>query len=873
MDSENIVEFPHNDDTLVKLVPISEMYKGWFLDYASYVILERSVPLIFDGLKPVQRRILHSLRELHDGRYHKVANIIGNTMKYHPHGDASIGDALVKVGQKELLIDMQGNWGNIITGDKAAAPRYIEARLTKFALDVVFSPKVTEWQSSYDGRSKEPISLPIKFPLLLNQGAEGIAVGLSTKILPHNFIELIDASISILKGKGKRIFPDFITGGIADFSDYNDGKRGGKVIVRAKIVNLESNILKINEIPYNTTTTSLIESILRANDKGKIKIKKIEDNTAENVEILIYLPSGVSIDRTIDALYAFTDCQVSISPLSCVILDDKPVFLGVSEILKISTDNTKNILLKELQIKLSELEDKWQFLSLERIFIENRIYREIEELTSWDEVLKVIYNSIVPFEKGLIRKITNEDIVQLTDIKIKKITRYDLNKEKEKLQSIESLIAETKENIQNITEYAINYFKNLKKDHSSGQNRKTEIRIFDKIIATKVAIANQRMYVNRKDGFIGTSLRKDEFVCECSDIDDLIVFKKDGSMVVTKTANKSFVGKDIIHVAVFKKNDERTIYNMIYRDNISNKSYVKRFPVKGVTRDKQYLLAGSNKSTVLYFTANNNGEAELVSIILRAKAKLKKLKFDIDFRDTLIKNRSVRGNILTPHSINRVELKSQGISTLSGKKIWYDNSINRLNEDERGDFLGEFMADDKIIIISASGYYDFVSYDLSTHFPEDMILIEKFSPQKSITAVYFYELKKQFYIKRFIPELKTKKVYFIDEAKGSYLELVSSEPSDGLELSFMKLRNKALRENLIINPIDFISIKGVSAIGNQLSKYPVKNISVIKLSNSDIVSNNEDTVLNSANNDKDEINGNNNKDDLNFEGGQIQMNF
>ena len=873
MDSENIVEFPHNDDTLVKLVPISEMYKGWFLDYASYVILERSVPLIFDGLKPVQRRILHSLRELHDGRYHKVANIIGNTMKYHPHGDASIGDALVKVGQKELLIDMQGNWGNIITGDKAAAPRYIEARLTKFALDVVFSPKVTEWQSSYDGRSKEPISLPIKFPLLLNQGAEGIAVGLSTKILPHNFIELIDASISILKGKGKRIFPDFITGGIADFSDYNDGKRGGKVIVRAKIVNLESNILKINEIPYNTTTTSLIESVLRANDKGKIKIKKIEDNTAENVEILIYLPSGVSIDRTIDALYAFTDCQVSISPLSCVILDDKPVFLGVSEILKISTDNTKNILLKELQIKLSELEDKWQFLSLERIFIENRIYREIEELTSWDEVLKVIYNSIVPFEKGLIRKITNEDIVQLTDIKIKKITRYDLNKEKEKLQSIESLIAETKENIQNITEYAINYFKNLKKDHSSGQNRKTEIRIFDKIIATKVAIANQRMYVNRKDGFIGTSLRKDEFVCECSDIDDLIVFKKDGSMVVTKTANKSFVGKDIIHVAVFKKNDERTTYNMIYRDNISNKSYVKRFPVKGVTRDKQYLLAGSNKSTVLYFTANNNGEAELVSIILRAKAKLKKLKFDIDFRDTLIKNRSVRGNILTPHSINRVELKSQGISTLSGKKIWYDNSINRLNEDERGDFLGEFMADDKIIIISASGYYDFVSYDLSTHFPEDMILIEKFSPQKSITAVYFYELKKQFYIKRFIPELKTKKVYFIDEAKGSYLELVSSEPSDGLELSFMKLRNKALRENLIINPIDFISIKGVSAIGNQLSKYPVKNISVIKLSNTDIVSNNEDTVLNSANNDKDEINGNNNKDDLNFEGGQIQMNF
>lgn len=875
MDNENIVEFSQDDDALVKLVPISEMYKGWFLDYASYVILERSVPLVFDGLKPVQRRILHSLRELHDGRYHKVANIIGNTMKYHPHGDTSIGDALVKVGQKDLLIDTQGNWGNITTGDRAAAPRYIEARLTKFALDVVFSPKVTDWQASYDGRSKEPIALPVKFPLLLHQGAEGIAVGLSTKILPHNFIELIDASISILKGKGKRIFPDFLTGGIADFSDYNDGKRGGKVLIRARIINLESNVLKITEIPYNTTTTSLIESILRANEKGKIKIKKIEDNTAENVEILIYLPSGVSIDKSIDALYAFTDCQVSVSPLSCVILNDQPVFLGVSEILKISTDNTKNILLKELKIKLSELEDKWQFLSLERIFIENRIYRKIEELTSWSEVLKVIYNSVLPFEKDLIRKVTDEDIVQLTEIKIKKITRYDLDKEKEKIQSIETLIEQTKENIQNITEYAINYFKNLKNEHSGGQNRKTEIRIFDKIIATKVAIANQRLYVNRKDGFIGTSLRKDEFVCECSDLDNLIAFKKDGSMVVTKTANKSFVGKDIIHVAVFKKNDDRTIYNMIYRDNVSNKSYIKRFPVKGVTRDKQYLLAGSNNATVLYFTANKNGEAELVSVILRAKAKLKKLKFDINFKDVLIKNRSVRGNILTSHSINRVELKSKGISTLSGKKIWYDNSINRLNEDERGEFLGEFMADDKIIIISSSGYYDFVSYDLSTHFPEDMVLIEKFSHEKPITAVYFYESKNQFYIKRFIPELKTKKIYFIDQAKESYLELVFSDPLAGLELSFTKPRNKAVRENQVINSKDFISVKGVSAIGNQLSKYSIKNISLIQLSNDDIENSLEHnkTILNTPNNDVDSINPDHNQDDLNFEDGQIKMNF
>ena len=797
----NIVDVSDNEN-LVKLVPISEMYKDWFLDYASYVILERSVPFILDGLKPVQRRILHSLREMHDGRYHKVANIIGNTMKYHPHGDTSIGDALVKVGQKELLIDMQGNWGNILTGDRAAAPRYIEARLSKFALDVVFSPKITEWQYSYDGRSKEPLYLPIKFPLLLNQGAEGIAVGLSTKILPHNFIELIDASISILKGKGKRVFPDFLTGGIADVSDYNDGKRGGKVLVRARINHVETNLLKITEIPFSTTTTNLIESIIRANEKGKIKIKKIEDNTAENVEILIYLPSAVSVDKTIDALYAFTDCQVSISPLSCIILDNKPVFLGVSEILKLSTENTKTLLLQELKIKLKELEEKWQSLTLERLFIENRIYRKIEEIVSWEEVLNVIYNELLPYEKDLIRKITHNDILQLTEIKIKKITRYDLEKEKEKITIIEEELDETKKYINNLVDYVITYFKRIKKNHKIGQQRKTEIKIFDKIVASKVAIANKRLYVNREDGFLGTSLRKDEFVCECSDIDNFIVFKADGTMVVTKSTSKTFVGKNIIHVAIFKKNDVRTIYNMIYRDNITNKSYVKRFPVKGITRDKQYLLVNSTKSKILYFSANTNGEAEIVSIILRAKSKLKKLKLELDFSEIIIKNRSVRGNIVTHHSINRVELKSHGVSTLSGKKIWFDTSINRLNEDCCGDYLGEFSGDDKILVISASGYYEIFAYDISIHFPEDILIIEKYRESTIIMALYFYGIKKQFYIKRFLPELKSKKIYFIDQGKESYLELVSSSESIKLELQFIKLRNKDVRSNEYINVVE-----------------------------------------------------------------------
>ena len=834
-ENENIVNFSNDNEELKRLVPISEMYQDWFLDYASYVILERSVPFILDGLKPVQRRILHSLKEMHDGRYNKVANIIGNTMKYHPHGDASIGDALVKIGQKELLIDMQGNWGNIFTGDRAAAPRYIEARLSQFALDVVFSPKVTEWNDSYDGRSKEPISLPIKFPLLLNQGADGIAVGLSTKILPHNFIELIDASIAILRGRSKKILPDFITGGIADFSDYNDGKRGGKVILRAKIQSIDNHTLKITEIPFSTTTTSLIESILKSNEKGKIKIKKIEDNTAENVEILVYLPAGVSIDKTIDALYAFTDCQISISPLSCVIFNEKPVFLGVSEILKICTENTKTLLKKELQIKLKELEEKWQTLTLEQIFIEERIYRKIEEIALWEKVLDVIYESLLPYEKDLIRPIKHEDIIQLTEIKIKKITRYDLEKEKEKIVKIEEAIKETKNNIKHLIEYAVNYFKKIKTDHSLGRKRKTEIKIFDKIVASKVAIANKRLYVNRLDGFIGTVLRKDEFICDCSDIDDVIVFKRNGTMLVTKVKNKTFVGKDIIHVAVFKKNDDRTIYNMIYRDQITNKSYVKRFPVKGVTRDREYLLVNSTKCSILYFSANTNGEAEIVSIILRAKAKLKKMRLELDFADVLIKNRMVKGNLVTSHSINRVELKSEGVSTLSGKKIWFDKSIFRLNDENRGNYLGEFSSDDKILMICSSGYLELLSYDLSNHFPDDMIFLEKYSPQKPITSIYFHSDKKIFYIKRFIPSLKLKKTNILHGGKDSYLELVSSDDNFKINLTFTKARNKEQRPDLILNPSELISVKGITALGNQLSRYSIKSISTIKEEKHDII--------------------------------------
>ena len=656
-DEQNIEQNSHSEQQ-ENVIHVSGMYKNWFLDYASYVILERSVPYIQDGLKPVQRRILHSLKQLDDGRYHKVANVIGHTMKYHPHGDASIGDAMVQIGNKNLLLDMQGNWGNIATGDRAAAPRYIEVRLTKFALDVVFNNKITEWISSYDGRGKEPVTLPIKFPLLLVHGVEGIAVGLSTKIMPHNFNELIDASIKILKGVRPRIFPDFQSGGMADFSDYNDGKRGGKVRIRSRISQIDKNTLHITEIPFSTTTTSLINSILKANDKGKIKIKKVEDNTSENVEIAITLPTGISPDKTIDALYSFTDCELSISPLACVIDNDKPQFIGVSEMLQISTQHTLELLQKELEINLQELQEKWHFASLERIFIENRIYHQIEELEDWDMVISTIYKGLKPHISHLLREVTNEDVLRLTEIKIKRITKFDLNKSEEELLKLEEKIKEIKHSLANLVEYAINYFKELKTKYGKGRKRKTEIKTFENIVASKVVVANKRLYVNREEGFIGTTLRKDEFVSDCSDIDDIIAFKKDGTFMVSKVGSKVFMGKDIIHCAVFKKKDKRTVYNMIYKDGGKSVNYIKRFSVTGVTRNKDYSLCKTEEgSKVLYFTSNPNGEAEVVAVNLRALQKLKKLRFDADFSDIAIKGRSSGGNILTKNPIKNIELK------------------------------------------------------------------------------------------------------------------------------------------------------------------------------------------------------------------------
>jgi len=819
----------NNNDKLneiSKVIPISGMYQNWFLDYASYVILERAVPFILDGLKPVQRRILHSLKELDDGRYHKVANLIGNTMKYHPHGDASIGDALVKLGQKGLLIDMQGNWGNVATGDKAAAARYIEARLSQFALDVCFSPKVTTWQTSYDGRANEPDWLPIKFPLLLFQGVEGIAVGLSTKILPHNFNELIDASISILKGRNKTIKPDFQSGGLADFSNYNDGKKGGKVRVRAKVNEIDKKTLQITELPYNVTTTTLIDSIIRANDKGKIKIKNIQNNTADKVDIIITITNDVSIDKTIDALFAFTDCEISIYPITCVIQNDAPVFTDVSTILKISTDNTKLILTQELEIQLNELSERWHNASLERIFIEEKIYRDIEEVDSWEGIIDVIFKGLKPFVNHLKREVTQEDIVKLTEIKIKRISKYDLKKENEKVKQIEDSIKKVKENLNNIIDYSIDYFKKIKEKYGKGRERKTKEKLFDTIIASKVALANKKLYANKKEGFIGTSLRKDEYVLECSDIDDIIVFKKNGSMLITKVSSKVFVGKDIIHIGVFKRNDIRTTYNMIYRDKSSGKTYLKRFPVKGVTRNKDYNLGSKNGSDVIYFSANPNGEAELVSIILRAKARLKKLKFDIDFSEFAIKSRGVRGNMICKHYVRRVDLKNEGVSTLEAKKIWFDSSINRINELGHGDLLGKFSGDDKILLVSDLGYYDLTSYDLSNHFPDNIIILDKYDENKVLTCIYFNSKNKLYYIKRFSPKISNKKHLFLPEKNSSILKFIFFGDKK-IKLNFKKNKKGNIKDPIEIKPSKFISIKGYEAIGKQLSQYKIKSIEII----------------------------------------------
>jgi topoisomerase-4 subunit A len=817
-----------NGENLKDVIHISGMYKQWFLDYASYVILARSVPYIEDGLKPVQRRILHSLKELDDGRYHKVANVIGHTMKYHPHGDASIGDALVQVGQKNLLLDMQGNWGNIFTGDKAAASRYIEVRLSKFALEVLYNSKITEWIFSYDSRSKEPVTLPVKFPLLLTHGVEGIAVGLSTKIMPHNFNELIDASIKVLKGVKPKIFPDFFSGGTADFTNYNDGKRGGRIRVRAKISQEDKSTLIISEIPFSTTTTSLISSIIKANEKGKIKIKKIEDNTAENVEIAITLPAKVSPDKTIDALYSFTDCEVSISPLSCVIEEETPKFLGVSEILYISTNRTLDLLKQELEVVLNEMQEKWHFASLERIFIENRIYHQIEELESWEEVISIIHKGLKPHTKNLLREVIDEDVSRLTEIKIKRITKFDLDKAKNDILKLEERIKEVKHNLNNLTDYAIAYFKKLKKDYGKEFKRKTEIKTFENIEAKKVVVASKKLYVNRKEGFIGTTLRKDEYVCDCSDIDDIIAFKKDGSMIKTKVDDKTFIGKDIIHCGVFKKGDERTIYNMIYKDGESGNTMIKRFAVKGITRNKEYTLTKTNKgSKVLYFTANPNGQAEQVTIHLRGLQRLKKLKIDVDFSKITIKGRSANGNIITKNTVKKVELKSEGISTLSARKIWFDDAVQRLNVDKRGKFLGAFEAEDKILTINQQGDLQLKGFGLSTHFDEDMVVIEKFNPAKPISAIYFEGKKERYFVKRFKVEVKSKKLNFITQHKNSFLEISSTDWRPQAKVVFVKEKGKQ-RKTVIINMEEFIAVKGVKAIGNKLSNNKIKEINLLE---------------------------------------------
>jgi len=816
-DSEN------NSETLVK---ITGMYKDWFLDYASYVILERAVPSIYDGFKPVQRRILHSMKDLDDGRYNKVANIVGHTMQYHPHGDASISDAMVQIGQKDLLIDTQGNWGNILTGDKAAASRYIEARLSKFALEVVYSPKVTDWQLSYDGRKKEPVNLPVKFPMLLVQGAEGIAVGLSTKILPHNFIELIKASISYLKGKSFKIYPDFLTGGSMDVQNYNDGLRGGKIRLRASISQLDKTTLVINQIPYSTNTSSLIDSILKANEKGKIKIKKIEDNTAENVEILIYIPTGISPDKTIDALYAFTDCESSISPLSCVIIGNKPSFIGVSEILKKSTDNTVKILKRELEFQLNDLENQWHSSSLERIFIENRIYRKIEDIETWEGVLKEISLGLKPYIGILKRDVSEEDIVKLTEIKIKRISKFDIEKAKERIKILEENINEVKNNLVHLVDYSIRYFNHLINTYGDGKKRKTIITTFDNVDAKKVVVRNQKLYVNREEGFIGTTLRKDEYVCDCSDIDDIIVFTKSGIMQIVKVDSKVFIEKDIIYASVFKKKDSRTVYNMVYKDGDKGISFIKRFSVSGITRDKKYdLTQGNPNSKIIYFSANLNGEAEIVTVVLRNLKGIKKTKWDIDFADIQIKGRNSKGNIVSKKNILRIDFKEKGLSTLKPRKVWFDEIINRLNVDEKGYLLGEFKPDDMILIVDDLGLLKTTVPDLSLRFEKNILLIEKLVPKKPLTAIYLEKSKKKYFIKRFLIENLNKTDFFTP--KDSDLVFFTSIPRPIIEIEFNKISGKQIN-NLIIEVDQFISVKGFKAMGNILSDKKIKKIKVIK---------------------------------------------
>jgi topoisomerase-4 subunit A len=809
-------------------VLLSDMYESWFLDYASYVILERAVPAVDDGLKPVQRRILHAMKEMDDGRYNKIANVIGQTMQYHPHGDASIGDAIINLGQKDLLIDTQGNWGDVRTGDSAAAPRYIEGRLSKFALDVAFNAKTTEWQLSYDGRKNEPVALPMKFPLLLAQGAEGIAVGLSTKILPHNFCELIEASVKYLKGKKFELYPDFATGGMIDVSNYNDGERGGKVRVRAKIETEDKKTLVIKDVPYSITTGQLVDSILKANDNGKIKIKSVVDNTAKDVELVVQLAPGVDSDQAIDALYAFTDCEISISPNACVIINDKPHFVGVTQLLKHSVDHTKALLLKELQIKLGELENDWHYSSLEKIFIEKRIYRDIEEETTWEGVLEAIDKGLKPYKKKFRREITQDDIIRLTEIKIKRISKFDSFKADEHIKGVEAGIEEVKHNIEHLNDYAIAYYDNLLKKYGKGRERKTEIRPFETIQATTVAIANTKLYVNYKEGFIGTGLKKDEFAFDCSDLDNIIVFKKDGTMVVTKVAEKSFVGKDIIHLDIWQKNDDRTTYNMIYVDGKSGVSYSKRFNVTGVTRDKDYdLTKGNPNSKVHYMSANPNGEAEVISITLSPGSKARIKVFDFYFETLEIKGRSAQGNQLTKYPIRSVKLKEKGRSTLSGQKIWYDDTLGRLNKDGNGMLLGSFMPEDRIIAFYKDGTYELTDFELTNRYEtDDVVRIELFNPERVITAIYFDKKSGNFYAKRFKIEALTlkNKYLFIKEGEGNYLEFVTTKPEPVLILKTGKKKSELTEE--VFAAHEQIDITGWRTVGTKIGDNSLKEVSL-----------------------------------------------
>ncbi|PIQ27455.1 MAG: DNA topoisomerase IV [Bacteroidetes bacterium CG18_big_fil_WC_8_21_14_2_50_41_14] len=809
---------------------LTGMYENWFLDYASYVILERAVPEIDDGLKPVQRRILHAMSRLDDGRYNKVANIIGHTMQFHPHGDASIGDALVQLGQKELLIDMQGNWGNTLTGDQAAAPRYIEARLSKFAKEVVFNPKTTQWKPSYDGRNKEPVVLPVKFPLLLAQGVEGIAVGLASKILPHNFNELIDASIAFLQGKEFEILPDFLTGGMADVSKYNEGLRGGKVRIRAKIAQIDKKTLVIKEIPFSTTTATLIESIVAANDKGKIKIRKIDDNTAEDVEIVIHLANNVSPDQTIDALYAFTNCEVSISPNNCVIKNDKPMFISVNEILINDTNLTVKLLKTELEIRMDELEDQWHNSSLEKIFIENRIYLSIEDCETWESVLTTIDEELNPYKSLLKRPVEEDDLLRLTEIKIKRISKYNSFKADETISTIEAEMEEVRNHLDHLIEFAINYFRQIKKKYGKGRERRTEIRNFDTINASNVAVANEKLYVDRVNGFVGTSLKKDEFVTDCSDIDDMIILRENGTCIVCKVAPKVFVGQDIIHVDVFKRNNDRTIYNMVYRDGKLGNYYVKRFAVVGITRDKEYdLTSGSEESKVVYLTANPNGEAEIVKVSLRPRPKLKKLHFDFEFSSLAIKGRSSRGNLLTKNAIKSITQREGGVSTLGALNIWYDDSVRRLNSDERGVFIGAFTGDEKILTILSTGEFKLTGYDQSTHFDDEMISITKFDPDTVISAIYYDGEQGKYFVKRFqVPDNSSvnKPFLFISEGKGSKLTKISLDYLPRLSFE-VKKDNTDHFEYEVVPLADFIAVKSFKAKGKRLSNYTLKSIKLI----------------------------------------------